>query len=598
MNYRTMVKGAPALSLSLTVASAMAATSTTNGVPVYGATFEAVASQTAPLNDYAYEEGTNITKYADAQNGKGWFSGAEEDESKIVAGGVTGGSQALQLNTDAATLTNKFASGIASGLNAAIAGAGAFFETDVKFVASDTLDAGITGGTDATKFAIYAYVDESDSENITTNLVVFHGVMDSNGDITYTNEVFESVEIDTDVYTKLRIEMRKLVDPENVLNSYNAFSVVINDGDPLSSDTALDALFNETQEGTWFLTVESDAIASNHDVASLNFKGTGEIDNIVAGTNEVNTTYAINWTGSENVVVSNALGEVSGTSGNYESGVVLTFYPTVGLITNAYGAAVDPAAASWTFTVADADATFTVFAGEEPSTPTYAVSWTVSKVAVSNTTDSAAVVEAVAGSFEAGTKLTFYPEEGSITNLVVNGSPVDPLPEGAYEYVVLAQADQTIVAKAGQASQQRVKPAWASAATDKDFFDWVDAFNVENYNNDYTAQYLMNVDETADPILKIDSIVVTAEGSQIVVSAVDANNSNAAIDLAAINGVLNVSVGSSVTALTSKAIPANNKGIPAAGKVSVIIKSADGAFAKATVDFTAASNSLSEVVTE
>ena len=76
------------------------------------------------------------------------------------------------------------------------------------------------------------------------------------------------------------------------------------------------------------------------------------------------------------------------------------------------------------------------------------------------------------------------------------------------------------------------------------------------------------------------------------------SNGTDAIDLAGINGVLNVSVGDTVTALTSKAIPANNKGIPAAGKVSVIIKSADGSFAKATVDFTAAETALQAVAAQ
>ncbi len=591
MNYRTMVKGALALSLSLTVASAMAATSTTNSVPIYGATFEDAVSTTAPLNDYAYEEGTNITKYADATAGKGWFAGAEDDESKIIAGGVTGGSQALQLNTDANTLTNKFASEKASQLNAAIAGNGAFFETDVKFVASDTLDAGITGGQDATKFAIYAYVNENVEPN-TTNLVVFHAYPNEHveGGIDYTNEVISSVTINTEEYTKLRIEMKQMEIGEGVEG--NVFSVSINNGAPLESELAVDAAIEEKPTGIWFMTVEKMENDANMLVSSLNFKGTGEIDNIVAGTNEVNTTYAINWTGSENVVVSNALGEVSGTSGNYESGVVLTFYPIVGLITNAYGAAVDPAAASWIFTVADADDTFTVFAGEEPSTPTYAISWTVDKVVVSNTTDSAAIVEAVAGSFEAGTKLTFYPEEGSITNLVVNGSPVDPLPAGAYEYTVLAQDNQTIVAKAGSEPVGRILPEWAQAADATKFWTWVDKYSVQ-YATDYTAQYLMNVDPNANPVLKIDSIAVTAEGSQIVVSAAAGET---AINLADINGVLNVSVGSTVSELTSKDPDAN--ATVADNKATIIIKAADGKFAKATVDFTAAATKLQAVAAQ
>ena len=362
MNYRTMVKGALALSLSLTVGTASALTTTTNSVPIYGATFEATTSATAPLNDYGYEEGTNVTKYADATAGKGWF-GAEDDESKIIARTDTAGGQALQLNTDANTLTNKFASDKASALNTAIAGNGAYFETDVKFVASDTLDAGITGGQDATKFAIYAYVNENVEPN-TTNLVVFHKYIDGNDDPQYTNEVFESVNIDCDVYTKLRIEMKQTVDGGG--NDVNVFSVKINDGEALTSDLAID--------GIWFLTVEdAEGDTDNMDVSSLNFKGTGEIDNIVAGTIELDTAYAVSWTVNDKVAVSNTTDSaavVEGVAGNYAAGTKFTFYPTEGTITNVNGVAQDPGLASWELTVGSADTNVTVYAGEASVAPT------------------------------------------------------------------------------------------------------------------------------------------------------------------------------------------------------------------------------------
>ncbi len=597
MNYRTLVKGALALSLSLIVGSVSAATTTYNDVQEYGAMFETTANTPAgAFNDYNYEVGSNITAYADATTGVGWFSGdAESDESKIIERTDEAAGQALQLNTDASTLTNKFASSVADAINNTIGGlhdtpkGTAYFETEVKFVPSDTPEAGINGNEDATKFAIYAYANEDVNPPV-TNLVVFHAYeyTDEHDDVVtiYTNEVIPSVTIDAEKYTKLRIEMKQIDFGDNDMR--NVFSVSIDDAAPITSPLA-------KADGIWFQTIEQAENDDNKLVSSLNFKGTGEIDNIKAGTIAATTEYAIDWTGSQNVVVSNATAQLTVADTNFTAGAVLTFYPTEGSITNVNGVAQDPALEVYTYTVGTEDAIVTVLAGEEPSTPTYAVSWTVDKVAVSNTTDSAAVVEAVAGSFEAGTKLTFYPEEGSITNLVVNGSPVDPLPAGAYEYTVLAQADQTIVAKAGEAAVVRVKPAWADDADTTKFWNWVDTFNVENYSTDYTAQYLMNVDETANPVLKIDSIVVTDEGSQIVVSAADGNT---AIDLAQINGVLNVSVGSSVTALTSKAIPANNKGIPAAGKVSVIIKSADGAFAKATVDFLPAETQLQEVQKE
>ncbi len=586
MNYRTMVKGALALSLSLTVGTAMAEQTSYDDDPVYGVTFENAI--VAHQNDHVYTNNMPITdatlngvdnELQGDDKAYGWLAAAE-DESKVIDQGGT--NQVLQLNTDANTLTNKFNSETTGAVNTALGNAGtAFFETEVKFVASDTLDAGITGGQDATKFAIYAYCDDTDPENITTNLVVFHAYAKGTT-VDYTNEVFKSANIDTEVYTKLRVEM-KMVDVGG--DSYNAFSVSVN-GDLLTSQTAI-------SENCWFLTVEDPADVNAAAVSSLNFKGTGEIDNISVGTITETTEYAIDWTDSVNVVVSNNNAQLTADQTNFVAGAVLTFYPTEGAITNVNGEAVANLA-SYEYTVGTTDTNLVVLAGEEPATPTYAVSWTVDKVVVSNTTDSAAIVEAVAGSFEAGTKLTFYPEEGTITNLVVNGSPVDPLPAGAYEYTVLAQDNQTIVAKAGEAQSGRVKPGWADDADYGKFFDWVDRFHVENYNTDYTAQYLMNVDENVTPVLQIDSIEVTAEGSKIVISANDGTNP---INLAptAINGVLNVSVGDSVTALSSMSIPAANKPEAPANKVAVIILATDGSFAKATVDFAAATDSLTEV---
>ena len=595
MNYRTMVKGALALSLSLTVASAFAASTTYNDVQAYGATFEnAVNTTVGELNDYAYQPNSGITNqnYRDEQAAKGWFAGSADDESKIierVVDNVT--QQALQLNTDANTLTNKFASGVAGAVNTAIANQGtAFFETEVKFVASDTLDAGIAGGQDATKFAIYAYCNDTppEGETCTTNLVVFHAYEyeDEHGDIVtdYTNEVCKSVLIDTEVYTKLRVEMKRInVAEEGEPAAYqNVFSVSVNGGEPISSTTA-------KVGGIWFQTTENvDLDEDNADVSSLNFKGTGEIDNISVGTITETTKYAIDWTDSVNVVVSNNNAQLTADQTNFVAGAVLTFYPTEGAITNVNGEAVANLA-SYEYTVGTTDTNLVVLAGEDPATPTYAVSWTVDKVVVSNTTDSAAIGEAVAGSFEAGTKLTFYPEEGTITNLVVNGLSVDPLPAGAYEYTVLAQDNQTIVAKAGSEPVGRILPEWAQAADATKFWTWVDKYSVQ-YATDYTAQYLMNVDPSVTPVLQIDSIEVTAEGSQIVVSAAAGET---AINLADINGVLNVSVGSSLANLTSKD-PDKNATF-ADNKATIIIKAADGAFAKATVDFTAAATKLSQV---
>ncbi len=369
MNYGTLVKGAFALSLSLIVASASAATTTYDDVQKYGAMFETtVNAPVGAFNDYNYEVGSNVTAYADATTGVGWFSGdAESDESKIIERTDAAGGQALQLNTDASTLTNKFASGVATDLNDGIAANGAYFETEVKFVPSDTLDAGIEGGADATKFAIYAYANE-EVEPPVTNLVVFHGVMNAAGVITYTNEVFSSVNIDANEYASLRIEMKQLEDPENVGDIYNVFSVSINGAAALTSDLALDKLFDANASGTFFLTVENRGNDDNALVSSLNFKGTGEIDNIKAGVIEGTTSYAINWT-AENATVTNAAGTVlTSTDTNFTAGATLTFTPATDMvITNVLvdGAVVAFDPASYTYTVGAADATVAVYAGSQ-----------------------------------------------------------------------------------------------------------------------------------------------------------------------------------------------------------------------------------------
>ncbi len=668
MNYRTMVKGALALSLSLTVASAMA-----GDIQKYGATFEPAENQTVgQLNDFGYGLGTNITAFTKTVEGDtyGWMmAGVEEDESKIIAGGPTGSTQTLQLNTDANTLSNKFASGVAEDLNDGIAADGAYFETDVKFVASDTLDAGISGGQDATKFAIYAYVNENVEPN-TTNLVVFHAYYDGEGELAYTNEVFTNIVINTEIYTKLRIEMKQMKNPSR--QTVNVFSVKVGN-DTLESATALDAYVDEDlAKGNWFLTVE-DQLGGNatKQVAALNFKGTGEIDNInvgvienfvpdtnwtIAGFNPspsvwplpvatsddnkslfysnivVNVDDASNgrprvcaWVGisviapeavtSENVgnwyfnvlgngstlasavpfseedialenghyvlhdwfgitptAIRNAIAQQrsivyafefyqSGDSENKQTLTIDISPKNIQLNANGVAGAEDVKVIDWT---------------EQPY-----VKWTVENVAV--TTNGAAAAQ---GFFAPATVITFTPDQGmAITN--IDGVAVNYAVDAAFTLNVTQSTNITV--KAGTVSSERVKPEWATAADDTKFWTWVDKYNVE-YATDYTAQYLMNVAPGVTPVLKIDSIAVTAEGSQIVVSAAAGND---AINLAAINGVLNVSVGSTVSALTSKD-PDKNATF-ADNKATVIIKTADGKFAKATVDFVAAETKLSQV---
>ncbi len=319
------------LSLSLAVGAVLA-----SDVLKYGATFESAAG--GKTNDFAYAVGdwignvfpppihpyysyhANVGTYRGESNGEsyGWFAGCEDDESEIIARTDAAGGQALRLNTDLGTLTNKFQQAVANELTTAITnGGGAYIEVEAKFVPSDVCDVGVWDGiggyrraTSALKlkdiggydpirppstfvpasstsplFAIYAFCEDNDEHN-PTNLVVFHGGMDANGGITYTNEVFPSVTIDTESYTKLRVEMRQLWDPLNPESKYNAFSVRVDDGAPLSSVTALDARFGGTATGTWFMTVEDRSLQADQLLSSLNFKGCGEIDDIKVGVME------------------------------------------------------------------------------------------------------------------------------------------------------------------------------------------------------------------------------------------------------------------------------------------------------------------------
>ena len=337
--------------LLTTIAAALLAILATSGLwaadtQLYGVTFELAAN--GVFNDFSYAVGDNmaggywywdmelerrcwhpnVSSYNGVADGEpyGWFvshyyNGVDysdsEDESQIVARSDAAGGQALQLNTDAGTLTNKLQKSVADEITAAIVDGGcAYIETEVKFVPNDTLDAGIAGGyggfrsaksagntrlifyrsgatlflpfcSTSPLFAIYAFIDE-EVEPPATHLVIFHGVMDANGGITYTNEVFTSAPIDASYYTalrytKLRIEMRQLEDPLNPGAKYNAFSVSVDDGAPLSSVTALDARFGGTATGTWFMTVEDRSLQAVQFASSLNFRGTGEIDNIKVG---------------------------------------------------------------------------------------------------------------------------------------------------------------------------------------------------------------------------------------------------------------------------------------------------------------------------
>ena len=183
MKYTSVVKAALACAFGIIVGSASAGI-VTNNVPVYGATFESSAAVAG--NDYfEYAENAAVTTYKDNVNvppDYGWFAGSD-DASKIIAGGPSGQGQCLELSTGESVLTNLLPAAVKTAVNGAIArpsGGDGLFETntlaacistDVKFVPSDTLSPGYEGGTDASKFALYAYFD---SDNNKTNIVLYN----------------------------------------------------------------------------------------------------------------------------------------------------------------------------------------------------------------------------------------------------------------------------------------------------------------------------------------------------------------------------------------------------------------------------------------
>jgi hypothetical protein len=197
-----------------------------------------------------------------------------------------------------------------------------------------------------------------------------------------------------------------------------------------------------------------------------------------------------------------------------------------------------------------------------------------------------------------GTVLSFYPTEGNvITNVTIGGVVQTGFDPACYSITVVC--DTNLVVLAGAAAQPAQKPAWAAESGDGSATDkyWVWAENhaagqqLDAQGADYSAQYLLNVDANVTPTLHIDSIEITDEGTKIVVSA-EAGSSD--VDLEAINGVLDVSVGSALDSLTKKSIPAKNLDF-VNGKAEVIIPAADGSFVKASIDYTAPAASITEI---
>ena len=328
MKYATKIKTAVASALCVMVGMAYAAQSDTYETQVYGATFEGTA--VPGTNDNAYVAGDAIGTYSN------WFPGSVDDASAISNRLDSAGGQMLFLDTDGSMLTNVLASGVTTDVNAALAGGSvdtvtaydsAYVAAEIKFVADTEFNPGFEGGTTAAKFAIYAYCDDSVETN-PTNLVVYHGYV-KDGAIAYTNEVFTSVTLTPDTYTRVRVNLKKA----EVLGSLtNVFSVSVNDGAPLTSDTAV-------ANDIWFVTTEAPTAPAT--VSSVAFVGSGEVDNIALGQVCVDTYAAIvdgakyaTWAAATNAIV-NGSSFVA-----FEPGTIILDEGSITLATNTFAVSV------------------------------------------------------------------------------------------------------------------------------------------------------------------------------------------------------------------------------------------------------------------
>lgn len=263
MNYKTIAKGALALALAMFVGTALAS----NYVQEH---FE------------GYEVGDKIIEAGAAS---GWSSDTEDDASIIVeiandfvqrtgisrpASG-TPGPQALQLVTEGGTLKRELASA------QSFEESDLYVDTLVQFVPSeDLLD---LSDDKEIKVAAYAYITEIDEVSSVTNLAIYHMVYDSEMGPVITNTVTSKI-IDADEWYRLTI---KLV---NGGSGFQACQVMLNseaisDANNAYSNTWDDRLADDDVDpdgGTWFL---SAATVSSTSISSVQFKGTGYIDDLV-----------------------------------------------------------------------------------------------------------------------------------------------------------------------------------------------------------------------------------------------------------------------------------------------------------------------------
>lgn len=253
MKYTDIAKAALVLVLGVMTSTAFAAN-------LYEETFEGPAANSA------------ITNHA------GWKGGADDVSKVVVTNTYTGTklladphTKVLQLNTEGGVLTNDIT-------DVSFSSAARYVDTLVKFVPSEDLPAFDAAGD--IKVAVYAYVKEVQASPLitATNLAIYHGFY-NDGDSVPTNTVTD-LPVNPNSWYRLTIELANRSD----YPAFQGFRILIN-GVPLTNDAAyatddwstLDQGATAPGDGTWFL---SAANKGNVTVATVQFKGTGFIDDL------------------------------------------------------------------------------------------------------------------------------------------------------------------------------------------------------------------------------------------------------------------------------------------------------------------------------
>ena len=269
MKYADIARGALVLALGMMTGTVLAQN------PQYAEDFES-----SSLTNVLEATGLSLTSV---------WTGGEDDISAIVEDepdqptvgyplDVTH-TKVLQLNTEGGTLTNSLITPVEFDT------ANIYVDSMVKFVPSEDLatidDTGV-------KVAVYAYIKEV-GETVSTNLALYHGAYSSGGYHFTTNTVVTNLTVDASAWYRLTI---LLANDDNKDPVSQAFQIFIN-GVLLTNDNAHAGaawtnvtdgeMFNGPDPlGTWFVSAAS-LPESQKQVASLQFRGTGFVDDLVVG---------------------------------------------------------------------------------------------------------------------------------------------------------------------------------------------------------------------------------------------------------------------------------------------------------------------------